>query len=117
MGFLGFGAVTGEIFLDCKGPTKPQSRLPAYWPVWLAQPGPLLRSYDSTGTQRDFAHDLWFLEGSLGCKELSVLPSQEGSSHYPPLSWASIMGTAGGEPGAFLLLRSRQPVLWAWAGR
>lgn len=44
------------------------------------------------------------LEGSLGCKELSVLPSQKGSGHYLPLSWASLTGTAGSKPGALLLL-------------
>ena len=34
----GLGEVTGEIFLDCRGSTKPQSRLPACWPVRLPQP-------------------------------------------------------------------------------
>lgn len=57
------------------------------------------------------------LKGSLGCKELSVLPSQKGSGHYLPLSWASLTGTAGSKAGALLLLWSRQPLLWSWAGR
>lgn len=84
VGLSHFGAVTGEVFWDCKGPTKPQSRLPACWPVKLAQSGPLLRPQDwnlviAQESRGSFLMTCGYLRGSLGCKELSFLPSQNGS--------------------------------------
>ena len=74
----GMGTVPGEVFLDCRGSTKPQSRLPACWPLRLAQPCGHACGHWSLVTAPALrgaclvACGYW--EGSLGCKGLS-LPS------------------------------------------
>lgn len=85
----GFGAVTGEIFLDCKGPTKPQnSRLLVPALKW-AQPGPLLGPQDWSlvavqGPRGAFLMTCGYLKGSLGCNELVSSPVRKALGHYHP---------------------------------